>query len=90
MGALALAIVLVVIHLIQRETGIRFRNLGWQAGLAVAGIIIGCTVLFSVSLGLVSFGLHWATAITSIVAFALTTWLTGWAYRCAAQDLRRG
>lgn len=81
---------LVVIHLIQRETGVRFRNMGWQAGLALAGIVISCLVLFSVSLGLVSIGLHWATAITSIMAFALTTGLTGWAYRSAAQNLRRG
>jgi hypothetical protein len=89
-GGLALAIVLVAIHLTQRETGIRFRSMGGQAGLALTGILISCMVLFSLSLGLVSFGLHWATAITTIMAFALTTWLAGVAYRCAAQKLRRG
>jgi hypothetical protein len=90
MSGLALAIVLVVLHLIQRETGIRFRHLGLQAGLALAAIVVSCLALFSFSLGLVSIGLHWATAVTSIMAFAFTTWLAGVAYRCAARNIRRG
>jgi hypothetical protein len=90
MGWLALALVLVVVYLIQRDTGIRFRNMGSRAGLAVTGIVVTCLALYSVSLGLVSFGLHWAVALTSVAAFALTTWLAGVAYRSAADKLRRG
>ena len=90
MGWLALAVVLVVVYLIRRETGIRFRSMGSRAGLAVAGIVVTCLALFSVSLGLVSFGLHWAVALTSVAAFALTTWLAGVAYRSAVEKLRRG
>lgn len=88
-GGLALAIVLVIIHLIQRETGVRFGSMGLQAGLALTGIVAGCLVLFSISLGLVSFGLHWTVALTSALAFALTTWLAGVAYRSAAGRIRR-
>ena len=88
-GGLALAVVLVIIHLIQRETGVRFASMGRQAGMAVTGIVVGCLVLFSVSLGLVSFGLHWAVIAPSVVAFGLTTWLAGVAYRSAARNLRR-
>lgn len=90
MGWLALAVALVVAYLIQRETGIRFRSMGPRAGLAVSGIVVACLALYSISLGLVSFGLHWAVAITSIVAFGLTTWLAGVAYRSAVEKLRRG
>jgi predicted branched-subunit amino acid permease len=89
-SGLVLAIVLVIIHLIRRETGVRFKSMGLQAGLALAGIVAGCLALFSISLGLVSFGLHWAVALTSITAFALTTWLASVAYRSAAQNLRHG
>ncbi|WP_258069855.1 hypothetical protein [Arthrobacter sp. SX1312] len=89
-GLLALAVVLVIIYLIQRETGVRFRSMGPQAGVAVAGIVVGCLVLFSISLGLVSFGLQWAVILTSALAFGLTTWLAGVAYRGAARNLRRG
>ncbi len=88
-GGLVLAIVVVIIYLIQRETGVRFRSMGLQAGLALVGIVVGCLVLFSISLGLVSFGLHWAVILTSITAFALTTWLASVAYRSAVQKLRR-
>lgn len=87
---LALAVVFVVAYLIQRETGIRFRRMGSRAGWAVAGIVVSCLALFSVSLGLVSFGLHWAVAVTSVVAFAVTTWLAGLAYRSAVKNIRRG
>lgn len=89
-GGLVLAIVLVIIYLIQRETGIRFGRMGLQAGLALIGIVLSCLALFSIALGLVSVGLHWAVILTSIMAFTLTTWLTGVAYRSAAQNLRRG
>lgn len=89
-GGLVLAIVVVIIYLIQRETGVRFRSMGLLAGLALIGIVVSCLALFSISLGLVSFGLHWAVTLTSIMAFALTTWLASVAYRSAAQRLRRG
>ena len=89
-GGLALAIVLVIFSLIQQQTGVRFGSMGLQAGLALAAIVVSCLVLFSISLGLVSFGLHWAVTLTSVGAFALTTWLAGAAYRSATQKLRRG
>ena len=87
---LALGAVFVVLHLIQRETGIRFRKMGTTANWAVAGIVATCTVLFSVSLGLVASGLQWAVAFTSLAGFAATTWLAGVAYRSAFSTLRRG
>ncbi|WP_244185938.1 hypothetical protein [Arthrobacter agilis] len=90
MGGLVLAIVLVITYLIRKKTGIRFKRMGLQAGLALASIVVGCLALFSISLGLVSFGLHWAVTLTSITAFTLTTWLASVAYRSAAQNLRRG
>ncbi len=90
MGWMALLGVLVVAHLVQRKTGIRFRSLGARANGAIAGILVACLVLFSVSLGLASLGLHWAVVATSLAAFAITTWLSGVAYRRAVGHLRRG
>lgn len=87
-GWLVLVGVFVVAYLIRRETGVRFRSMGARAGWAVAGITVICLMLFSVSLGLVSFGLHWAVALTSLLAFAVTTWLAGIAYRSAVERLR--
>lgn len=89
-GWLALVGTLVVAYLIRRETGVRFRQVGARAGWALVGIIAACLALFSASLGLVSFGLHWAVALPSLVAFAATTWLAGVAYRSAVEQLRRG
>lgn len=88
-GGLAIAVVFVVVYLLRRETGIRFRSMGLRAGLAVVGIVLSCLTLFSVSLGLVSFGMQWAVALTGVVAFASTTWLSGVAYRSAVENLRR-
>ena len=89
-GWLALVGTLVVAYLIRRETGVHFRKMGTRASWAMVGIIAVCLVLFSVSLGLVSFGMHWAVALTSLAAFAATTWLAGVAYRSAVEQLRRG
>ena len=88
-GGLAVAVVFVVAYLVQRETGIRFRRMGSRAGLAVVGIVLSCLALFSASLGLVASGLQWAVALTSVLAFASTTWLAGVAYRSAVENLRR-
>ncbi|MEV7974039.1 hypothetical protein [Cellulomonas sp. NPDC089187] len=87
---LALLGVLVIAHLVRRELGIRFRSMGTRAGGAVTALVIGCLVLFSVSLGLVSLGAAWAVALTSLCAFGLTTWLSGVALRSAVAELRRG
>lgn len=86
---LALVAVLIITHLVQRETGVKFRKMGTRAVAAVMGIMVGCLVLFSVSLALVSLGAAWAVAATSLAAFALATWLSGVAYRTGLDELRR-
>ncbi|MBP1325471.1 hypothetical protein JOF28_000703 [Leucobacter exalbidus] len=85
---LAIVVTLVVSYLITLETGIRFRSMGARAGWATVAIIAICLALFSLSLGLVSFGAYWAVSITSLIAFALTTWLAGVAFRSATEKLR--
>ena len=80
---------LVVVHLVQRETGIRFRSLGARANWMVAAIVVACLALFSVSLGLVSLQLPWAVVATSLAAFALTTCLSGLALRSAVERAGR-
>lgn len=87
-GWLALVCALVIAYLIRRETGIRFRTMGARAGWATAGIVAACLLLFSISLGLVSSGLPWAVALTSLVTFATTTWLASVAHRSAVEHLR--
>lgn len=86
-GWLALVGTLLVAYLIRRETGVHFRKMGTRAGWAMVGIITVCLLLFSVSLGLVSFGMQWVVVLTSLVAFATTTWLAGVAYRSAVEQL---
>lgn len=89
-GWMALLGVLIVWHLVQHETGIRFRSLGSRANGAIAAIVGTCLALFSISLGLVSVDLHWAVIATSLAAFAITTSLSGIAYRSAVDRVRRG
>lgn len=89
-GWLVIVGALMVGYLIRRRTGIRFRAMGARAGWALAAMIGACLALFSVSLGLVSFDLRWAVALTSVTAFVVTTWLAGVAYRSAVAELRRG
>lgn len=86
-GWLALVGALLVAYLIRRETGVRFRTMGVRAGWAMVGITAVCLLLFSISLGFVSSGMQWAVALTSLVAFAATTWLAGVAYRSAVEQL---
>lgn len=87
-GWLGLVAVLVILHLIRREAGIRFRNMGARAITATIAILMVCLTLFSISLGLVSFGARWAVALTSVTAFGLVTWLAGIVYRLALDQLR--
>ncbi len=89
-GWLALVGALVITHLIKRELGVQFRGLGARGGWALFGIIAICSLLFSVSLGLVSLDLRWAVVLTSLAAFAATTWLAKVAYQSAIEKLRRG
>ena len=89
-GWMALLGALVVSHLVQRETGIRFRSLGARANWMVAAIVVACLALFSVSLGFVSLQLPWAVIATSLAAFAITTCLSGLALRSAVESARCG
>jgi len=85
--AVAAAVILLV--LLRGRTGIRFREVGARAVLLVVAALLGCLVLFSVSLGLVASGLGWAVAITALAAFALVTWLSTLAFRAAVARIRR-
>ncbi|MDO5092911.1 MAG: hypothetical protein Q4D79_05730 [Propionibacteriaceae bacterium] len=89
-GWLALLGVLVVAYLVQRETGIRFRSMGAKATWLTVAAVVSCLVLFSVSLALISLELRWGVVLTSAVAFVVTTWLSGAAYRAAVEHLHRG
>ena len=55
----------------------------------MAALLVLCLILFSISLGLVSFGARWAVLLTSLSAFGLVTWLGGIAFRSALNQLRR-
>ncbi|MDH6280272.1 hypothetical protein [Prescottella agglutinans] len=81
---------LAVAYVVRRRTGIRFRSMGADAAWALVGIAVSCLLLFSVSLGLVSFGMRWAVVPTSVAAFAVTTVLARVAYRSAIEKVRRG
>jgi hypothetical protein len=86
---LALVAVLVIMTLIRHRTGIRFRRVGARATLLMAGILVACLVLFSISLGLVVQGLGWAVSLTALAAFALVTRLSTLAFRAAVREIAR-
>ena len=86
---LLIAAAVVLLVLIRRRTGIRFRGVGLRAVLLVAAALLGCLVLFSISLGLVVQGLGWTVALTAVAAFGLVTWLSTLAFRAAVDGIRR-
>ncbi|RII92293.1 hypothetical protein [Clavibacter californiensis] len=85
--AVAAAVVLLV--LIRRRTGIRFRRVGARAVLLVSAAVVACLVLFSISLGLVALGIGWGVAITALAAAGLVTWLATLAFRAAVREIAR-
>ncbi|MCC9204919.1 hypothetical protein [Arthrobacter sp. zg-Y769] len=85
---LLVGLLFVILHLIRRDTGLKFRRLGARANGAIALAALVCLFLFSVSLGLVSLGLGWAVMLTSLAAFAAVYGLTGVAFRAAVDQLR--
>ncbi|MCC9174822.1 hypothetical protein [Arthrobacter sp. zg-Y179] len=85
---LLVGLLFVILHMIQRDTGLKFRRLGARANGAIALAALACLFLFSVSLGLVSLGLGWAVMITSLAAFAAVYGLAVVAYRAAVDHLR--
>ncbi|RII94635.1 hypothetical protein DZF95_03620 [Clavibacter michiganensis] len=87
----ALCAAMILLALLRRTTGIRFRRVGARAGLLAVAAIATCLVLFSVSLGLVAQGLGWGVAITAVAAFLLVTRLSTLAFRAAVREIvRRG
>lgn len=89
-GWMTLPVALVIAHLVRRGTGIRFRALGARANGAMLAVLVACLLLFSVSLAAVSLGMAWLVGVMSLVAFGVTTWLSGVAYRSAVERVRRG
>jgi CHASE2 domain-containing sensor protein len=85
----AIAAAVVLLALLRRSTGIRFRRAGARAVLLVAAALLGCLALFSISLGLVAQGLAWGVAITALAAFGLVTWLSTLAFRAAVREIAR-
>ncbi|MCQ1953590.1 hypothetical protein [Arthrobacter sp. zg-Y238] len=85
---LLVGLLFVILHLIQRDTGLKFRRLGPRATGAVSAAVLLCLFLFSVSLGLVSLGITWAVTLTGLAAFVLVSWLAEVAYRAAVDHLR--
>ena len=79
---------MAVTYLLRHTTGIRFRSIGPRAAWSVLGVLALCLTLFSVSLGLVAFGLPWAVLVTAAAAFVGTMWLARRALRFAVEALR--
>jgi hypothetical protein len=67
---------IVLVFLSSRATGVKFSNLGLQGWAAFTGAVAGGLLFFSVSLGLVSLGLHWWVIVPAAATFALVLWLT--------------
>jgi hypothetical protein len=57
--------------------------------VVLIAILAPCLTLFSISLGLVTFGARRGVALTNLSGFGLVTWVAGIAYRSAPEQLRR-
>jgi hypothetical protein len=81
----AIIVGIVMVFLSSRATGVKFSRFGPRAWVAFAGAVLGGLFFFSVSLGLVSLGLHWWVIVPAAATFALVVWLT----RVMSSSMRR-
>lgn len=81
---------LIVGHLVQRETGVRFRRMGIAGGVVGAGLLVWTLLMFSVALALVSTGHSWFVLIPSLLAGAVGTWGAGLVFRACVKTVARG
>lgn len=87
---LSVAVLLVVAHLVKKETGVRFGSLGARGWAAVAGGVVLALVMFSIALGLVASGHRpWLVAPT-VLAWAGGTACTAAWFRSCVDAVRRG
>jgi hypothetical protein len=73
---MAIIIGVLLVYLSSRATGVRFSRFGLAGWAAFSGAVVGGLIFFSVSLGLVSLGLHWWVIVPAAATFALVLWLT--------------
>lgn len=81
---------LLVGHLVQRETGVRFRRMGSAGGAAVAGLLLWTLLMLSVALALVSAGHSWLVFLPALLAGVVGTWGAGLVFRVCVKAVARG
>lgn len=90
MALAPIIVLLVIVHLVQRELGVRFRRLPMRGWLIIGGITAFTLTMFSVALALVSLQLHWWVIAPIVVTWALGTWAAAAFLSSHRQALGRG
>lgn len=87
---LSIAALLVISHLVQKEVGVRFRQIGVSGWLMIGATVVSALVLFSIGLMLVSTGHRWLTVLPILLAWAVGAWGATGVFRACARAAGRG
>jgi|GEM_PF-3284434 hypothetical protein len=87
---LSIAALLVISHLVQKEVGVRFRQIEVSGWLMIGATVVSALVLFSVGLMLVSTGHRWLTVVPILLAWAVGAWGATSVFRACARAAGRG
>lgn len=87
---LAVAAILIVGHLTQKEVGVRFRRIGAAGWLAIGATTAVALIMFIVGLALVSTGYRWLAVLPVLVAWAVGTWGAAGVFRSCVRAAGRG
>lgn len=86
---LSWAILCLVVYLVQRETGVRFRRVGGRGWAMLLGLGVLTFSMFSVSLGIVSLGYRVWAAVPVAVTWVLGTLGSGFVFRSCVESMNR-
>lgn len=87
---LAIAALLVISHLVQKEVGVRFRQIGVSGWLMIGATAVGDLALFCIGLALVSTGHRWLTVLPVLLAWAMGAWGATGVFRSCVRAAGRG
>lgn len=87
---LACAALLIIAHLVKKETGVAFRRIGATGWVAVTVTLAWTLSMFSLALALVSTGHRFWTVVPTLLAWAAGSFGAAVLFRSCTEAVRRG
>jgi hypothetical protein len=88
-GSALIGVGILLAVLYNRSAGVKISSTTPRAWILLAGVLVVTLAMYSVALGLESFGLLWWIAAPAIAAFTIVTWLVNLVMRSLAERVLR-